>query len=159
MNYEKEKIEERKIAKVIKLAIIEKGLIVICFALMIVTIIYRAQKVETLMESYFVEYDNMTLIKATSSIKNKHDIYITEYIGFIDNNIYEKYKNGEYEGIVEIYHPYTQGKSIIVNTENFQSVKKLSHIECYKEYPPIININKSNKKQLKVSCFCLMLQC
>lgn len=76
----------------------------------------------------------MTLIKATSSINN---IYITEYIGFIDNNIYEKYKNGEYEGIVEIYHPYTQGKSIIVNTENFQSVKKLSHIECYKEYSPI----------------------
>lgn len=134
MNYEKEKIEERKIAKVVKLAIIEKGLIVICFALMIVTIIYRAPKVETLMESYFVEYDNMTLIKATASINN---IYITEYIGFIDNNIYEKYKNGEYEGIVEIYHPYTQGKSIIVNTENFQSVKKLSHIECYKEYSPI----------------------
>lgn len=140
MNYEKEKIETRRIAKVIGTTILIV-LIAICCGLLLRKAIYQTPKAEIPIESYFVKYDDMTLIKATSYAEYSENIFTIKmiynnYIGFIDNDIYEKYKNGEYEGIIEVYHPYTEGESIIVNTEDFQSVKRLSYIDCYNEYPP-----------------------
>lgn len=143
MNYEKEKIETRRIAKVIgtTILIVLIVLIAICCGLLLRKAIYQTPKAEIPIESYFVKYDDVTLIKATSYAENFENIFTTTtrynvYIGFIDNDIYEKYKNGEYEGIIEVYHPYAEGKSIIVNTEDFQSVERLSYIDCYNEYPP-----------------------
>ena len=146
MNYEKEKNGTRKIAKVIIPVIAIIGIIAIvltatCCGSLIRKKIYQTPKIEIPIESYFVEYDDMTLIKATSYPECSNNIFTTtiryhEYIGFIDNDIYEKYRNGEYEGIVEVYHPYVEGKSIIAKTENFQSVEKLLYSDCYNEYPP-----------------------
>lgn len=146
MNYEKEKEGTRKIAKVIipiiaVIAVILLVLDAIYFGWLLRKAIYQTPKIEIPIESYFAKYDDMTLIKATSYPECSNDIFTTtiryhEYIGFIDNDIYEKYRNGEYEGIVEVYHPYAEGKSIIAKTKDFQSVEKLSYIDCYNEYPP-----------------------
>lgn len=147
MNYEKEKNGTRKMAKVIIpviaiIGVIALVLTAICCGLLLRKKIYQTPKIEIPIESYFVKYDDMTLIKATSYPEYYYNNIFTikerycEYIGFIDNDIYEKYRNGEYEGIVEVYHPYAEGKSIIAKTKDFQSVEKLSYIDCYNEYPP-----------------------
>ncbi len=57
---------------------------------------------------------------------------------FIDDDIYEKYKKNEYqEGKIEIYHPYKQGSSIVVNAEEIACIQTKTYKEFYNQYPPM----------------------
>lgn len=84
-------------------------------------------------KDYFVEYENATTLVLVSYEGDL--IYIG--VGFIDDDIYEKYRNNEYtEGKIEIYHPYKRGESVIVDINKIQSIETKTYESFYLNYPP-----------------------
>ncbi len=91
----------------------------------------------TPIEDYFIKYENATILVKVEYGDSTWLGY-SKAGGFIDDDIYEKYKKNEYqEGKIEIYHPYKQGSSIVVNAEEIACIQTKTYKEFYNQYPPM----------------------
>lgn len=88
-------------------------------------------------EEYFVKYEGATTL-VTVKYGEKSAIFgYSEAAGFIEDNLYERYKNNELkEGKIEIYHPYSRGKSVMIDVSNIASIIKETYSDFYYEYSP-----------------------
>lgn len=56
-------------------------------------------------------------------------------VGFIDDNTYIQYLNGEYSGsTIKIFHPYVKGNSTIINTDLVINFKEYTYSSFYDKY-------------------------
>lgn len=87
-------------------------------------------------EEYFVKYENATTLVVVKYGEQSFWGY-PGAVGFMDDDIYEKYQNNEYtEGKIEIYHPYKRGESIMVDVDEIVSITTKTYRSFYSSYPP-----------------------
>lgn len=88
-------------------------------------------------EDYFVKYENATTLVGVSYGEPTLLGYKNAY-GFIDDDIYEKYMNGEYEGKIKLYHPYKNGESVTVDAKTIVLMQSYTYESFYEDFSPSI---------------------
>lgn len=88
-------------------------------------------------EDYFVKYENATTLVEVHYGEPTLLGY-KRSCGFIDDEIYQKYMNSEYEGKIELYHPYKKGESVTVDTKTIVSMTLYTYDSFYEEFSPSI---------------------
>lgn len=88
-------------------------------------------------EDYFVKYENATTLVGVSYGEPTLLGYKNAY-GFIDDDIYEKYMNGEYEGKIKLYHPYKNGESVTVDAKTIVLMQSYTYKSFYEDFSPSI---------------------
>lgn len=85
-------------------------------------------------EEFFVDYDNATtLVEVKYGNSSTFGTY--RAVGFIDDNTYMQYLNGEYSGsTIQIFHPYVKGNSTIINTDLVIHLKEHTYSSFYDKY-------------------------
>lgn len=87
-------------------------------------------------EEYFVQYKNATTLVVIEYGEKNFWGYDSAG-GFIDDHIYKDYKeNMNLNGIIEIYHPYKKGDSVLVDANKIAKVITYTYQSFYNEYPP-----------------------
>lgn len=121
----------------------KKGIIrnrIVCIAMLLLilsTICGCGSKETKSIEDYFVKYEG-----ATTLVEVKYGeptlLGYRNALGFIDNDIYENYMNNEYEGKIQLYHPYKEGESVTVDTKKIVSMTLHTYDSFYEDYSPSI---------------------
>lgn len=108
--------------------------IVIVLTLLIVMIFTGAAMLTGCQETYdngvpkyFLEPDGYVIASVRS--KNATAIYVGKY-GYILEEDYQKYLNGEQDGILVVKHPYEEGKEASIPYNEIESI----NIGEYKDY-------------------------
>lgn len=106
--------------------------------LLILSTVYGCGSKETKsIEDYFVKYEGATTLV---------QIYYGEPTlfgyksasGFIDDDVYEKYMNNEYDGNIKLYHPYINGRSITIDSKTIVIIDLHTYNSYYEDFPPRI---------------------
>ncbi len=87
-------------------------------------------------EDYFVKYENATTLVEVQFGERDFLTGYKKVCGFIDNNIYEQYMDNNYEGVIQIYHPYKDGESVTVNTKTIVLMTLYTYDSFCEEFPP-----------------------
>lgn len=121
-----------------KEAIKKRSICIIIVIAVMATICGCGSKASKQPEEYFVEYENATTLVRVEYGERTFLGYSAK-LGFINDDIYEKYKNNEYqEGKIQIYHPYIKGKSTVVDVNAIASITEQTYESFYEDYPPSI---------------------
>ena len=78
--------------------------------------------------SYFLEPEGHIIVKIDIL---SDDILTDEYLyGYITNEDYQAYLNGELKGVLVVKHPYEEGKSVITNVDMIESMQVGVYEDC-----------------------------
>lgn len=70
--------------------------------------------------TYFLEPEGYVIAEIR---KTNATLLVSGYYGYISNENYNDYLNGTLSGAVIIKNPYTEGKQIVVYSENIESIE------------------------------------
>lgn len=108
---------------------------IICMAMLLIILSTACGGCTSSVEDYFVKYEGATTLVEVRYGEPTFWGY-KGAVGFIDNDIYEKYMNSEYEGKIQLYHPYKEGESVTVDTKTIVSITLHTYDSFYEEYSP-----------------------
>jgi len=90
-------------------------------------------------EEYFIKYDDATMLVVIQYGERLFLLGYKEAAGFINADVYESYKNNEYdEATITVYHPYLTGESTDVNTDSIVTITVKTYENFYNNYSPDI---------------------
>ena len=79
--------------------------------------------------TYFLEPENYVIAKVTVA----NGIFADKLYGYISNEDYQKYIDGELNGVLVIKNPYEENRSVTANSDSIKKIE-IGIYEDYRDY-------------------------
>lgn len=113
---------------------------IICIAMLLIILSNLCgcgSKETKCVEDYFVKYEGATTL--VEICYGEPTLFGYKSVsGFIDDDVYEKCMNNEYDGNIKLYHPYTNGRSITIDSKTIATMDLHTYNSYYEDFPPRI---------------------